>query len=53
MSYGVVDFAESYGVKLSVKYNRYSDTVNISNIKPRLCFPTMRVYGLAWIRVLV
>jgi hypothetical protein len=22
MSYGVVDFAESYGVKLSVKYNR-------------------------------
>jgi hypothetical protein len=45
MSYGVVDFAESYGVKLSVKYNRYSaDTVNISNIKPRLCFPTMRVY---------
>jgi hypothetical protein len=36
MSYGVVDFAESYGV-LSVKYNRYSaDTVNISNM--RLCF---------------
>jgi hypothetical protein len=51
MSYGVVDFAESYGV-LSVKYNRYSaDTVNISNIKPRFVFPT--IYGLAWIRVLV
>jgi hypothetical protein len=40
MSYGVVDFAESYGVKLSVKYNRYSaDTVNISNIKTAVVFP--------------
>jgi hypothetical protein len=37
MSYGVVDFAESYGVKLSVKYNRYSADMSIS--KPRLCFP--------------
>jgi hypothetical protein len=45
MSYGVVDFAESYGVKLSVKYNRYSaDTVNISNIKTAVVFPTMRVW---------
>jgi hypothetical protein len=39
MSYGVVDFAESYGVKLSVKYNRYSADVNISNIKTAVVFP--------------
>jgi hypothetical protein len=46
MSYGVVDFAESYGVKaLSIRYS--ADTVNISNIKTAVVFPTMRVYGLA------
>jgi hypothetical protein len=57
MSYGVVDFAESYGVKLSVKYNRYSaDTVNISNIKPAVVFPddagiwvgVDSCFGLTW-----
>jgi hypothetical protein len=39
MSYGVVDFAESW------RYNRYSaDTVNISNIKTAVVFPTMGIW---------
>jgi hypothetical protein len=52
MSYGVVDFAESYGVKLSVKYNRYCGYRQYFQHKTAVVFPDDA--GIwAWIRVLV
>lgn len=39
-SYSSIDFVETYGIMLNVKYNRYSaDTINSSGLKTAVMFP--------------